>query len=363
MLRTSKFFAPPLVVSRNTFKFLLVACTFTFLISSCQKDEIKSSEISYQDPKYDRYFEIVSFVETMEGKTPSHPFIMPRSGYTSSQLVMFVEGAMNLQFADPNLTWQSFENKYVYFSVPVSSGIISASNVEELYEKVIDSASVNFYNISEPDRFPFAYDLSIVSQSSTTLLLSLQSQIGKVHRDPTPFGSTDHWSVFPEQGRCGPYSGGSINASDRMNAALIDYFTPYGCVFYTDVTQVNLSTMQGYGWWDINESDITPGDDILDYKTFNTYCEDGSIECDEHFENGVYCLDPDEMNYYFQSIVSMYNAYSDYTDLDLQSSGLSFDTGTGFYVHYFWDVDNLFGVRNDCFESGSYPWALPLCCP
>lgn len=362
MLRTSKFFAP-LVASRNTFKFLLMASAFSLLISSCHRDEIKTSEIPYHDSKYDRYYEIVSFVETMEGKTPSNPFIMPRTDYTSSQLVTYVEGAMNLQYADPNLTWKSFENKYINFSVPVSSGIISASDVEALYEKVIDSASVHFYSIAEPDRFPFAYDLSIISQNSTTLLLSLQSQIGNVHRDPTPFGSTDHWSVFPEQGKCDPLSGGTENASDRMNSALIDYFAPYGCVFYTDVTHVSLSTMQGYGWWDINLEDIIPSDDILDYRTFNTYCEDGSIECDEHFENGVYCLDPDEMNFYFQSIISMYNDFSEDMDLDHQSSGLYFDAGTGFYVHYFWNVDNLFGVRNDCIEGGSYPYVLPFCCP
>ena len=298
----------------------------------------------------------------MEGKEPIYPVLIPRTGYSISEVIEYVEGGMNLEYTDPSLTWDEYEHTVDTFTIALTSGYASQVNLEALYEKVRDTASVFFYSISESDRFPYLFDVVNLFSTSSTLQISVLCQVGKIHRDPTPFGSTDYWSIFPDGGKCGPYSGSSGNASSKLNSALIDYFSPYGCVFYTDMTYVGLSTLQDYGWWDLNGDDPTPEDNVIDYRTFNTSCEDGSPECDEFFENGIYCLDPDEMNYYFQSIVSIYNDYMNEMELDHRTSGLYFDTGTGAFNHYFWSADNWFGVRHDCIVGGDFPHVLPFCC-
>ncbi len=325
---------------------------------------MKTQTMPGVDAKYATYFKLKSFYEMTEGKQPQYPALVPRSGYSADQAIGFVEGAMNLVYTDPGLTWKDYEHRIDTFELVLNSGVATEQAVEDLFNEVRDTASVFFYSISETDKFPYLYDVINITESSSLLTLSVHSIIGKVHRDPAPFGSTDYWSVFVGGGHCYPMSGGTGNASDRLNEVLNDWYAPYGCYVFTKMTEVLVDEfdLDDYNWFAENSNDPNPGDFILDYRTFYVECNEGNGDCATLANNGVFCLDPDEMNYYFQSIRSIYDDYSIHTGLSHKMSNIGLTTVNGNPKTYYWGCNNYFAVKEDCFEEGEYPYVLPFCC-
>ena len=353
---------PPNSCLYRQLRFGLIALSATIIISSCTDDQLNESKGLAYNPKFETYYKLVTFYEKMEGLPQTYSVITPRTDYSDTDVRDYVEGTMNLVYTDPNLTWASYEQTIDTFTLSLSGGYATEQAVEALYDQVVDSASVFFYRISEPDKFPYLYDVEIIGSSSSYVQITVEHVTGKVHRDPTPFGSTDYWSVFEGEGHCGPESGGTENASDRQNIALTDYFTPYGCVVWSNLSNISVEDLEEFGWGETNPNDPNPGDFIIDYRTFYVECDDGG-ECDDLADNGVFCLDPNEMNYYFQSIKSIYEDYTDDSGLHLRMStfGLLRDE-VGSPNYYYWTGFNRFGTRTDCDEGGSFPYALPQCC-
>jgi len=330
---------------------------------------MKTQIIADYDAKYETYYKMLTFIETMEGKKPTLPVFLNRGIYAPSDILEYLEGLMNLQYTDPRMTWDSYDTRTDTFTIALSGGYASQGAVEALYEKVRDTASVHFYGISEQDKFPYMYDAVNVSATSSILSVSVLSMVGMIHRDPTPFGPTDYWDVFG--GKCSPETGGgNKQASDVINDALIDYFEPYVCTFYTNETEV--FDLHSHGWHHLNEDDPTPGDFIVDYTTWSFFCADeidpedqclpeGIQLCSEFDANDIKCLAPDEMNYYFSSIVDIYNSYTTATDLHLINSLIYVEFGLCNFLSQFWAEHAFFGTPNECL--GEYPIALAPCCP
>ena len=362
--------SPPRLSFKRLLRFFIVGTSFTLLFMSCSKDDFKTPVASDHDPKYNMYYKILSFIETMEGKTPSHPALLPRSGYSPNDVLDYIEGAMNLQYADPGLSWESYDERTDTFSIVLSSGYASYATVESLFENARDSASVHFYSISEPDRFPILFDAVNVHSSSSIMYVSVLSKVGKVHRDPTPFGEEDYWIVFTGDGLCDPADDNftTDDAGKIMSNALNDYFQPYACVFYTRQTQVssqdeNLEPpLTDIGWGQDNPNEAA-GDWIIDFRTFYSACETGTSECSDFVDNGIYCLDPDEMNYYFGSILEIYNDFTAETELQHQLTDINlYERTVGPSNLKSWECNNFFAALNYCDEGNDFPLMLPFCC-
>jgi hypothetical protein len=344
-----------------------MASAFTFLISSCQKDEIKSTP---PDPEYGMYYKILSFLEEKDGKPLTHPTLTTRTTYSPGDILDYVEGGRNLQYASNRPTWTTYDVRIDTFTIPLSSGYASQQNLEDLYDKIVDTASVHFYGINETDKFPYLFDAISIAYSTSLMTLSVTSSVGKGYRDLTPFGSTDYWDV--SGGKCGPYSGGTDNAQDVMNDALNNYYLPYGCVFYTNVTYVS-SELEELGWSSLNTSDPIPDDFSIDYRTFIVFCDDEELDpedpcysdtrpaCSELDFAEIDCLTPSELNYYFGSIRSIYYTYHSNTGLNHISSNIYMEYGLCSYLLHFWAPSSLFGTQNSCL-SEEYPTYLPPCC-
>lgn len=332
------------------------------MLLSCSKDEVKNTNPASVDPKYEKYYRLLAFWERAEGKVPTYPVLLPRSGYTVTDIRDYIEGTLNLVYTDPGLTWAHYETKIDTFTISLTSGRADETSVFSKYDEIVDSVSVFFYSISEEDKFPYLFDVVNISSNSSVLQFSVYSMMGKEHKDITPFGSNDYWSVFDGEGHCAPMSGETDNASDRLNEVLTDYYTPYGCVVWTNLTSVSVQNMYDYGWDDKNLSDPHEDDFIIDYRTFYAYCDPQTNDCDELVDNGVYCLDPDEMNYYFSSIVEIYNIYSDVIDLHVRRSNFGIWNYYGATSEYhYWLGNVFFGTITDCAENGEFPHFLPPC--
>lgn len=345
-------------------KYLPLLSITTLLFFSCAKDEIKNSSPTSFDPKYETYYRLLAFFEKTEGKSPTYPILLPRTGYSPADIRDHIEGTLNMVYSDPSLTWADYDETTDTFTIALSAGYAIEANVLAKYDQVLDSVSAFFYSIEEEDRFPFVFDVENIYSDGSVLQFSVFTQIGKIHRDPTPFGSTDYWSVFELAGHCSPMSGDTRNASDRMNEALLDYYQPYGCFFYTNPHNVPaIGDLEEYGWKTINEEDPNPGDWIIDYRTFYSKCTTGTTECEDFYDNGVYCLDPDEMNYYFQSIVSIYNDYMAEVGYNHVASNILIDHITADETEHWWAGQIRFGTVNYCIEYGEFPYMLPPCCP
>ena len=379
MSHSSNLFAPPprILGYRSLIKPFIMGCALLLIFSSCEQDDAKTP-IADPASEYAMYYKILTFLEQKEGKPITQPVLTPRTTYSPLDILDYVEGGMNLQYTDSRLSWASYDVRTDTFTVALSSGYASQQAMEDLFDEIEDTASVHFYGISEPDKFPFLYDATNISNSLTLMTLSVTSRVGKVHRDPTPFGSTDYWDV--EGGKCGPYSGGTLEASEVIANALNDYYDPYGCTFYTNVETAYYSDLYSYGWGQANSSDPTPGDFIVDFRTYLFYCWDyhtwgdpetwgceeaiGFPDCEDFDVADIRCLEPWEMNYYFESIRSIYADYRNaqpnpylthiYSEIHL-GSDLCLAVQEG------WDPEVSFGQPNSC-DSSNYPTYLPPCC-
>src|SRR6185503_13635903 len=104
-------------------------------------------------------------------------------------------------------------------------------------------------------------------------------------------------------------------------------------------------------------------DFIIDYRTFKSSCPVNSQQCTDFMdEDGVYCIPPDGMNYYFQSIIEIFTSYS-------LVSGLSVETTTQINLNTeildnnvkHWECNVYFGTINYCDEGNDFPFILPTC--
>jgi hypothetical protein len=337
-----------------------VASSLLLLLVSCSREEIKTPSDANFEAKYETYYRIVTFIEQMQGKELSYPVLTPRSDFSPTETRDYIEGAMNLQYTDPELTWEDYDEATDTFTVLLTSGVATEVTVSALFEEVTDSASVHFYRIAEQDKFPYLYDATIISSGTSSMQLAVTSIVGLIHRDPTPFGELDYWSVFKE-GLCDPNDQSTLSASDLQNDALNDWFTPYGCGVWTSIENIGTDELKPYGWEADNPTE-TAGDWIMDFRTFVVECNASTNECSILQDSGAFCLAPVEMNYYFQSIVDIYDDFGYAEDLSLRMStfGLLSQTN-GDYIRHFWSGSNRWGIRSDCIE-GPYPYALPQCC-
>ena len=304
-------------------------------------------------------------MERFEGKEPTHPALLPRTGYSVSQIVEYVEGTLNLVYADPSLTWASTERSTDTFSLALTGGYADEEDVEDLFEEVRDSASAFYYTISEEDKFPYLFDVVVLFSSNGVVDLSVMTMVGKVHQDLTPFGEFDYWDIFQDMATCDPLDEGP-NASDVMTDAINGFNQPYACHFYTNQTEISSITPSPYptlAGWGADNPNEDAGDWIMDFRTFKTICNSETSECLDFVDNGVYCLSPEEMNYYFGSIISIYDDYSDAIELDLMLTDIELLEQTiGVYLHKKWESNNFWGTLNYCDEGNDYPHVIPFCC-
>jgi hypothetical protein len=84
-------------------------------------------------------------------------------------------------------------------------------------------------------------------------------------------------------------------------------------------------------------------------------------ECTELDFEQIECLDPTELNYYFGSIVNMYNTYYFDTNLYHIESEIFIDYGLCENFLAFWSPWSFFGTQNSCLNP-ELPTYLPQCC-
>jgi hypothetical protein len=153
-----------------------------------------------------------------------------------------------------------------------------------------------------------------------------------------------------------------------MTDALNNYFKPYGCYFYTDLLEASSQDteldplLSTYGWGGDNRTEVA-GDWIVDFKTFRTVCDQTTSECLDFVYNGIYCLAPEEMNYYFGAIVAIYQAYANAVSLDFMTSDIElYETENGDDVIKTWECNDFYGEMHYCDEGNDFPFFLPQCC-
>ena len=364
-MATSNFLPPPIRKSNFLLRMCLLGTIYSVLAISCHKDDVNPQALADVDARYATYHKLRSFMERTEGKQPTRPSLLPRSGFDVVDVVDYIEGTLNLVYADAALSWEDYERTTDTFSLTMVGGYADEEDVIDIFEQARDSASLFFHNISEPDKFPKLFDVVILLSTTSQVDISVMAMIGVVRKDLTPFGELDFWEIFQDAGTCDENDSGP-NASDVMTDAINAYYLPYGCHFYTGQEEISSLDPSPFpsieGWGEDNPNDVT-GDGILDFRTFKTICDHTTSQCLEFADTGAFCLAPDEMNFYFGSILSIYADYSEEIELDHMMADIELlELNIENNQVKTWECNDFWGNLEYCDVGNEYPYLLPFCC-
>ena len=97
-----------------------------------------------EDGQYAMYYRILNFIETKNGIPITRPIISNRTTYSTTDILDYIEGAMNLQYTDSRLSWASYDVRTDTFTIPLAAGYASQQDLEDLFSEIEDTASVHF---------------------------------------------------------------------------------------------------------------------------------------------------------------------------------------------------------------------------
>ena len=222
--------------------------------------------------------------------------------------VWYVEATVNYDYGDVTNNREGLDMDTAYFSVPLSDGKVTASQAAAVYDKIIDSLSVQYSNLPANSHLVFADIFSQDSVSGNVIFgligaFSYGPIIIIQNFDP----ETDFWKMgwadINMGGYCdGPYSGTQIDKdaateiARRIRGAIgyqsgrytaTDVVTleiwPLGDVFYQEEQLMLYCNF-------INSEDLIPEDNLEDYYLFYRW---------SGYDNFESCLNPDEMFFWW----------------------------------------------------------------
>ncbi|MCF8372322.1 MAG: hypothetical protein K9H64_11910 [Bacteroidales bacterium] len=184
--------------------------------------------------------------------------------------------------------------------------MVEARDYNDLYDAMIDSLGDYWHSIDEDPMYMVVVDVSIKSVNDGIATLKMVGAIGYGAGMYTPdeFGDEDYWVYGFGGGKCGPYSGYQgldaailIANKIRSQTGLQQYIAYTDIVYFEEVfpTYYPLAPVTG-----------NPLDNYCDYRLYhsvdyiNSPLPSGFEQCD-------LCLDPDEMNFYYNGTDYVYD--------------------------------------------------------
>ncbi len=243
-----------------------------------------------------------------------------RSGpYTDQEVVSITETNFNETYGDPgNFDGELFVGVDL-IEVEKNQGTVSQAGLDSFQAKALDYISYHFHcECPDPNnQVPIAYDIWVDSTSFDYLKLGVMSIVGTTNGNmswPLSFGPNDEFPAAQGYSFC--------NNSNRLAFDEIEEHINFNNLFGIDQNHYLTDIIDKgdglYGWKDLNPNDVTPGDFIMDYRTYRVHCvDDGFPQDDCHtnpddaatsycFDNAtkeqILCLGQTDLNFYQNEI-------------------------------------------------------------
>ncbi|MCF8374287.1 MAG: hypothetical protein K9H64_21880 [Bacteroidales bacterium] len=183
--------------------------------------------------------------------------------------------------------------------------MVEAEDYNRLYDAMIDSLGDFWHSIDEDPMYMVVVDVSVKSVNDGVATLKIVGAIGYGAGMYTPddFGDEDYWTYGFGGGKCGPYSGSLgldaailIANKIRSQTGLQQYIAYEGIC----------STIPPIHPFDYPTNDPNnPDDNYCDFLLYYSMYYGGQLP--QNYVQCDFCLDPDEMNFYYDGTDYVYN--------------------------------------------------------
>ncbi len=217
-----------------------------------------------------------------------------RTTYTKDELIWNIEANLNYTYSEPGLTYDNYAIETDTFVVPELGGSMPPSVVDRVNDEVLDSIICFFHSVLFSDKRLKLVDVFPINGQNS---IGVNTIVGN-YNNSLPSGSFsfefgDDWNAF--SGKCDDPYNPSNGGNEVAIATNINVGTSSSIInpwFFTNIENFEYNSFEdyntGYYWVELNENDLNPGDDIMDYHLWKAHSS----------SDDVMCLEYDEMNYY-----------------------------------------------------------------
>jgi hypothetical protein len=292
----------------------IISVTGILIFSGCTKDteQKDTRQQVFQPSEQDLAIEgkILDFKQKLDYARENPNLKSGEDDMTVEEAVWNIEALVNYTYADASAEYENLVSKSFNITVGLTNGNIAFVEAGETYEKVVDSLSVKFNQITSENKILIVADISVIESDGETVTFGVDPGIGT---DGPPgwmndFGPTDYWFYGQLDGKCDQYIGqgeGSDAAEQIQFKVNMRRSLPVGHSYFTDIKNVYCNPLEEVIVFEnnvyceccdlVNPNDPNPWDNINDMLLFFNYGYPG-------VNNFHDCISPNEMNFYLDGL-------------------------------------------------------------
>ena len=284
-------------------KILSIIAGAMIIAFSCSKETVNNENtVNNNKPQLSEFDKQVnkainSFKQKM-AYYRENPQLKSGESVPADSALWYLESTINYSHAFPNEYYYKFEVDTSYLTVPVNTdGTVDMAILTQKYDEMKTNVADDYHNSTFSEKGLSYVNITEVSQTNNELNLMVESGTGDKDGDPKnigpdgPFGDGDDWWYGEDKGHC-DWDWVSDAAKQLKIAMNNDIPDPNGNYFF-----IGLTTKYKRGG-DLNIrrlNDPDPPDNTYDYYLYSS-----QTDIEPFDEETTLCLDPVEMNTYFQ---------------------------------------------------------------
>ena len=268
------------------------------IVLSCSKEssvnnsqEMKKSGLSPRDLKINSL--IMDFKKDL-AYYRKHPDIKDGETKSVDSALWYMEATINFYHSFPEQYYSQYELDTSYIVVPKNTnGTVNMTDLSQKYYEMKDKVSDNYHDSQFSEKGLGFVDLSIDSQDANSVSFEVISATGEKGIDPGigPFGEGDDYWYGEGKGHCewDFEDDAAIQLASKMNEEL--------SILNQSFAFVSISFIDKKGG---DDNVRVPGDPMDNYYDYYLYSSRTNIT--PFNASHTLCLQPNEMNHYYQSL-------------------------------------------------------------
>jgi len=281
---------------------ILTAPCILFLFPACEKEADMEAATLLRPPTKEDPTEnkVLEFLASTKDPTQKSGEMIP-----AEEGLWLLEAALNYALVNPFDKGTEIHEGTIRIPFPAGNSSLPASLLASIFSRITDSLQLLAFNsgIVVP-----ALDRLDLERNNTTLNDTIFIHYCFTGGSPPtgylePFGQDDWWYYGMGSGRCNGFSGGTGKdaTTELLRKAYANMAYPTGHSFFTDLETVIVR----------NPLQLPGNGPDPNYCFFPVFYNTNNPPYDNSFHD---CLCPDEMNYYYDNLLCLQQAYKPLVD-------------------------------------------------